>query len=676
MLGISKVFCQNKKTIIFIIGLGLFLSFTPLHSVNAAWWNDLIGGISGVVDTLLGLPLLLAIYPIVIALGFIAPILSFIIFTVSLLFLKWVTEGYLITLQFTHGGIVDQGLAATTTLANLFFVLILVFVALATILRLESYGLKKLVPKFLFVVLLINFIPVISGAIIDIANIITKSFLDFDITQTFIQIFNPFQGDINRIRDSIQGDWSALVGEIRSILSLSGIIERILTGMLISLFGLFAAFIFGLYFILFLLRYVVIWILVILAPIAWASWILPSTQKYWKMWWDYFLQWAFIGAIAGFFLKLGGLAVSSFATGFGEITTPVICTGGCWQQIIVGLFGFFFESINAIFLYGAIIIFLVIGFILSLKLSGGATTMILKWGEKGLKATGKWAKEKGFNAARERIAGSKGIQQFAQRMATAPTPGTGTPGLRGALARTTAAPLWALARKGEAIMGPELIQRQRALIDQKEKDFAGKTIDFQLAAFSQAGTDAERLSVINAITKDRNIDDALDPSRTGHITNAQINELYGTAQRYDKTGVLRSAFPELARANLPAAIGTTPPNVPPPGVSVDQYRAQYIFDRIKPADYENMSRRVIGDPSRGVAGDNEFLEAIWRRGTGDHVNKLVGRFGIDGALALEQRIQALAAAQKVNPRVWLQSIGNQRLLNYFTAGAGQGLIQI
>ena len=415
MVNLIKKICPNRKTLMLLLGVGLVLSLIPLHFAQAFWWTELIAGVADLGLTLLTLPFWIVVFPIVILLAFVAPLLSFIIFVVSLLFLRWVAEGYLVTLHFTHGGVVDQGLAATTSLVNLGFILILVFIALATILRLQSYGLKKLLPKFLLIVLLINFVPVITGAIIDIANIITKSFLDFDITDTFIVIFNPLQGDINNIREILEGNATGVIKEIRSIVGFSGIIQRVLNGVMITFFGLFAAFIFGLYFLLFLLRYIALWFLVILAPIAWFCLILPGTKSVFRMWWSYFLQWAFIGAIAGFFLKLGGIAMSALAGGFGNVATPNV--GEKWQPIL-NIFGFFFETINSMFLFVAVLAFLLIGFFISIKSASGGTETVMKWGEK---APGFLAKTRtgqrvlgGLASKTQRVL--KDISPFAQRM--------------------------------------------------------------------------------------------------------------------------------------------------------------------------------------------------------------------------------------------------------------------
>ncbi|MFC1663527.1 hypothetical protein ACFL0A_00110 [Patescibacteria group bacterium] len=315
-------------------------------------------------------------------------LISFAFFTISLLFLKWVSSGYLITLGFTHGGIVDIGWNLTRNFANLGFVLVLVFIAIATILRLESYGLKKLLPKFLIIILLINFSPVICGVIIDVANIVTDSFLNFDITDSFLNIFNPFEDELGEFLALYHNpNFGDAIEIIKGWVTFDNMLKNLLNCLLIIFFGIFSSFVFGLYFILFLLRYIAIWLLVILAPIAWFFWILPFTKKYWGMWWNYFLQWAFVGAIAGFFLKLGSKMISAISF---ESVPPVVCSGGCWQQDVVGIFGFFFASINEIFVFLAILIFLIIGFIISIKTAGGGAEILMNWTQK--KASGVVAK--------------------------------------------------------------------------------------------------------------------------------------------------------------------------------------------------------------------------------------------------------------------------------------------
>ena len=250
MVNNFRTFFKNKKNLILIFGLGVVLSLTPLYSAQAAWWDDVIAGLTLIFNVLANIPVVAATWPLLI-IAIVGPFIVGIIFTLNLILLRLAINGDIVHLNFTSGGIVDSGLAATTTLVNLGFILVLVVIALATILRRENYGLKKLLPKFLLIVILINFVPVISGAIIDIANVVTKSFLDFDILATFSSIFNPFAGDIKNaqgIAKAIQGgdaDWvEIIVDEISSLIGLTGTIQRMITGFSMIFFGLFSSFVF------------------------------------------------------------------------------------------------------------------------------------------------------------------------------------------------------------------------------------------------------------------------------------------------------------------------------------------------------------------------------------------------------------------------------------------------
>ena len=56
-------------------------------------------------------------------------------------------------------------------------VLILIYIALATILRLAGYETKKLLVTFVIVALLVNFAPVICGLVVDASNIVMNYFV-------------------------------------------------------------------------------------------------------------------------------------------------------------------------------------------------------------------------------------------------------------------------------------------------------------------------------------------------------------------------------------------------------------------------------------------------------------------------------------------------------------------
>ena len=60
---------------------------------------------------------------------------------------------------------------------NMFFILILLVIAFATILRIESYNMKKWLPKLLIMAVLINFSRTIAGLIIDFSQVFMMTFV-------------------------------------------------------------------------------------------------------------------------------------------------------------------------------------------------------------------------------------------------------------------------------------------------------------------------------------------------------------------------------------------------------------------------------------------------------------------------------------------------------------------
>ena len=74
--------------------------------------------------------------------------------------------------------IVTLGWGITRDLANMFFILILLIISFATVLRIKSWAISQLWWKLVVAALLINFSLVIAGFVIDFANVLTTFFLN------------------------------------------------------------------------------------------------------------------------------------------------------------------------------------------------------------------------------------------------------------------------------------------------------------------------------------------------------------------------------------------------------------------------------------------------------------------------------------------------------------------
>jgi len=285
--------------------------------------------------------------------------------------------------KFTQSPIVQTGWDITKNLANMFFALILLIISFATILRIESYGIKQVLPRLIIAALLINFSLVIGGVVIDFTQVLTKYFVDAalqgtngkSLSATIAQKLQVTQGILATkdesktppISESLDGSAAAIGGLFAGTIVI-----------LIAAFVFFAAALF------FIVRYIALLFLLILAPLAWFFYIVPFTKKYWDMWWSTFFKWAFFAPAYAFFLYLSMVIIKSDVmskvgistqgasdVGFGRYTIPMLIN----YTIMIG------------FLLGSIIVAQKVG-----VMGAGAAMGMVKGAGKGFgRMTGRWA---------------------------------------------------------------------------------------------------------------------------------------------------------------------------------------------------------------------------------------------------------------------------------------------
>ena len=221
--------------------------------------------------------------------------------------LKWVTSPLFVQMPYTKPGsipdgnpIIEAGLSITQGFVNMLLVLILIYIAIATILRLAGYETKKLLVTFIIVALLVNFAPVVCGLIVDASNIIMNFFL------REISGGAHLIAELNNLWEIIKEELTGLKAFSTSFIFTERL-EVIFKVGVIGTLNLFLGLILLLFASIFVFRYIAIWMLVILSPLAFACYILPATRKYWTMWWSQLIQWSFIGVTCAFFLYLADL---------------------------------------------------------------------------------------------------------------------------------------------------------------------------------------------------------------------------------------------------------------------------------------------------------------------------------------------------------------------------------
>ncbi len=198
--------------------------------------------------------------------------------------------------------VVTLGWGITRDLANMFFILILLVIAFATVLKIQSYGIKQLLWKVVVAAILINFSLVIAGFIIDFAQILTGFFLKgitgdgFGTITTrlasgmqILNFYNP--ANPKSIEQGIaQFGASSVAAVVGIILTLVGLVITV--------------FVFGATVIFLIVRIIYIWGLLIFAPIVWVLWIIPETKQYFSQWWNEFIKWVFFAPIYVFMIYL------------------------------------------------------------------------------------------------------------------------------------------------------------------------------------------------------------------------------------------------------------------------------------------------------------------------------------------------------------------------------------
>ena len=367
-----------KQRFLFVILIALIL-ILPFHQAQAAGLGDVLTSwvktlITGYID-LFSIPIAV-ILMVAQAVTGILPVIAAEIFKVTMA----LNDTIALTPASPNAlpnDMVVVGFNFTRDLANMLFILILAWVGFATILRLETYEVKKIIPKLVIIALLINFIPVITGVILDIASILTKYFADKSLNIGALLWEKLPATQI--ARSGTDGLLQLIPGQG----GISGIAVKSLMGIV---FNIIAFLMLGLYAFIFIMRIVAIWVLIVLAPLAWLGYIIPQGKKMWDKWWKQFIQWAVIGIFLTFFLYLSGFVLGgSMDCNINE--QSVTQQYGFGTGILSAIFGENLICNTLPFIAGIVV--MLAGFILSISFAPTGADAIMKGAKKGGLVAGK-----------------------------------------------------------------------------------------------------------------------------------------------------------------------------------------------------------------------------------------------------------------------------------------------
>ena len=201
-------------------------------------------------------------------------------------------EVFLLPLVASYNNFVNEagvivGWVALRDLVNMFFILIILVIAFATIINVSSYGYRQLLSRLIIVAILINFSRTIVGFVIDMAQVVMLTF-------------------VFAIRDVAAGNIMVSLGlhkitEAGTNLDTGTyIIALILGAAMLAI----AVVVVGVIIVMLTMRIVHLWIALVLSPVAFFAFIFPSAKKFYVKWSQDLGKNLISGPILAFFLWL------------------------------------------------------------------------------------------------------------------------------------------------------------------------------------------------------------------------------------------------------------------------------------------------------------------------------------------------------------------------------------
>lgn len=218
--------------------------------------------------------------------------------------------------------------SAFRDLANIILIFVLLAIGIGTILQLEGYRIKTLLPQVIIVAVLINFSLFIGKAIIDVSNVVALQFYGAITTQ------NP-STSVGGVSDAGISDLIVDKVKLASFYKTdaSGNLEDttaqfdVISVILISLLGIIVFMVISVVLVAtsvaLAARFVALFFLLTLSSLAFVALILPQTRKYWSQWLNNLLSNAFYAPLYLMLLWVSILVIQGFDLANGQSFSEV-----------------------------------------------------------------------------------------------------------------------------------------------------------------------------------------------------------------------------------------------------------------------------------------------------------------------------------------------------------------
>ena len=313
---------RNKKYALALLGLLVVVGFTAPNFAHAGFMDRTL---SDVVS-----------YSVKFAL-YIFNFLFSILFGLAGSLVAFTLKLNLTVTNTAQNALIGVGWTITRDIANLGFVLAMIIIAFATIVRSDQYGYKKLLPRLIGAAILVNFSLAIAGVFIDFSHVLTTFFLSkvsdagyLGITEKLADAFGAQRYLLGESDNPLPPNPADEAG-IGTKLS-TAVVTSIAEIGFITAFTAIGAIILFVLAIMLLIRFITLSFLMILAPITWLFWVIPGQGKLFSQWWDSFIKQVFFAPTVTFFIYLALASVSKL----GQVNeTSAFFKQGALQAILV-----------------------------------------------------------------------------------------------------------------------------------------------------------------------------------------------------------------------------------------------------------------------------------------------------------------------------------------------------
>ncbi len=258
---------------------------------------------------------------------------------------------------------------------NLFFILILLVSAFATIFQVESFSIRRIFFNILFAALIINFSFPITRFLIDLTNVPMYYFIN-------VTIEGVGSGGL-KITEALLGSSGVSAGIVGNP-NLSILLMNIIFIFLFAISLLVLA-------LMMMIRVLALTLLLVFSPLGFAATLLPGMQDLGRKWWSKFWSYAFFGPAAALVLLVAVRFMNEIGrdgTFRSTIDTATGMSAGAPQSVVVAQLTFFVIPI--------ILIWTAIGMANSFSIAGATKVTGMgygaaRWTGKKLGQGAKWA---------------------------------------------------------------------------------------------------------------------------------------------------------------------------------------------------------------------------------------------------------------------------------------------